>query len=150
MHGYMGSGKTTLARRLEHELPALRFTIDEWIVALYGPDLNAEEFPVASRRVTAVLEGQWKRAVTLGIHVILDYGFWTRRGRDGLRAEASALGVPLTFYALELPEEEAWRRIRRRNLEPGVLPIADETFTRLRPRFEPLGPDETALQVSFE
>lgn len=53
----MGSGKTTLARRLEHKLPGLRLTIDEWIVALYGPDLNAGEFPVASRRVAAVLEG---------------------------------------------------------------------------------------------
>lgn len=86
----------------------------------------------------------------MGLHVVLDDGFWTRRGRDAIRTEAAALSVPLTFYALEPPEEEAWQRVRQRNLEPGVLPIADETFIRLRPRFEPLGPDETALQVSFK
>ena len=35
------SGKTTLAQELEHELPALRLTPDEWQIPLFGQD--AEE-----------------------------------------------------------------------------------------------------------
>jgi predicted kinase len=31
LHGYLGVGKTTLARRLAHDLPAVRFTHDEWM-----------------------------------------------------------------------------------------------------------------------
>lgn len=34
--GLPGSGKTTLARLLEQELPALRLTPDEWMKPLFG------------------------------------------------------------------------------------------------------------------
>ncbi|MGZ4496719.1 MAG: AAA family ATPase, partial [Nocardioides sp.] len=36
--GLPGSGKTTLARRLESERHALRLTKDEWVKALFGDD----------------------------------------------------------------------------------------------------------------
>jgi len=34
--GLPGAGKTTKARRLEVEVPALRFTPDEWLKILFG------------------------------------------------------------------------------------------------------------------
>ncbi|HLH02610.1 MAG TPA: AAA family ATPase [Bryobacteraceae bacterium] len=34
--GYLGAGKTTFARKLERELPAIRFTLDEWVTRLFG------------------------------------------------------------------------------------------------------------------
>src|SRR5215210_5890530 len=37
--GLPGAGKTTLARQLERELPALRLTPDDWIGTLYGEPL---------------------------------------------------------------------------------------------------------------
>lgn len=37
--GLPGAGKTTLARRLEAGLPAIRFSLDEWMLRLY-PDLH--------------------------------------------------------------------------------------------------------------
>ena len=36
--GLPGSGKTTLAKRIEQERPALRLTADEWLFALFGPE----------------------------------------------------------------------------------------------------------------
>lgn len=147
LHGFIGSGKTTLARRLERELPGTRFTPDEWMVALYGPDWNAEKFLPAYARVIAVMEEQWTRALELGSSVVLDHGLWTRAGRDALRAKAAALGVPLTLYALSVPDREALRRVRLRNTRPGALPITDATVHLFRARFEPLGPDEEAVHV---
>jgi predicted kinase len=44
IHGYLGAGKTTFARRLEQELPAIRFTHDEWMARLYGIDPPVEHF----------------------------------------------------------------------------------------------------------
>lgn len=38
LHGFLGSGKTTFARHLEHKYTALRFTHDEWMQQLYGID----------------------------------------------------------------------------------------------------------------
>ena len=36
MCGLVAAGKTTLARRLAHDLPAVRLTRDEWMLRLYG------------------------------------------------------------------------------------------------------------------
>lgn len=148
LHGFIGSGKTTFARRLERTLSGMRFTSDEWMVALYGADPPADLFPVYFARVTAAMEAQWTRPLELGVPVILDDGFWTRASRDALRAKAAALGVPLTLYALRLPDEEALRRVQQRNKESEALFIADETFRLFRARFEPLEPDEAAVVVA--
>ena len=51
LHGFIGSGKTTLARRLETQLGALRFTPDEWMTTLYGADPPADEYPDLLDRV---------------------------------------------------------------------------------------------------
>ena len=40
MCGLPGSGKTTLAKRIERERGALRLTHDEWIARLYGTKLT--------------------------------------------------------------------------------------------------------------
>ncbi|MGM9321635.1 AAA family ATPase [Deinococcus aquaticus] len=146
LHGFIGSGKTTLARTLETQLGALRFTSDEWMTTLYGQDPPAHEFPALFRRVMTVMDAQWTRAATLGVPVILDHGFWTRAARNELRAQASALGAPLTLHVLVVPDAEARRRVQARNARPGALFIADDTFDLFRPRFEPLTPDEEALQ----
>lgn len=37
IHGYLGAGKTTFARKLEIDTKALRFTLDEWIVQTVRP-----------------------------------------------------------------------------------------------------------------
>jgi predicted kinase len=38
IHGFLGAGKTTFARELERNIPAIRFSHDEWMVRLYGID----------------------------------------------------------------------------------------------------------------
>ena len=41
--GLPGSGKTTLAKRLEQELPALRLTPDEWMPRIVGDGYDEEK-----------------------------------------------------------------------------------------------------------
>lgn len=42
--GFIGSGKTTFARKLEKETGAARFTKDEWMVRLFGKILQKINF----------------------------------------------------------------------------------------------------------
>ena len=146
LHGFIGSGKTTLARTLERDLGALRFTPDEWMTTLYGADPPAAEYPALLGRVRTLMHSQWTRAVTLGVPVILDEGLWTRASRDELRAQAAALGVPLTLHVLPFDPATPWERVAARNDQPGAHYVAPATFKLFLPRFEPLTADEEPLQ----
>ena len=75
IHGFIGAGKTTFARQLETQLPALRLNSDEWMVQLYGPDPPEEVFRPGIVRVNVLMRQLAERALTLGLHVVLDDGF---------------------------------------------------------------------------
>ena len=93
IHGYLGAGKTTFARRLERNIPAIRFSHDEWMVRFYGNDPPIEHFAEFYRRVSEQTEEVWSRCLELGLDVVLDFGFWTRRERDATREKILAIGA---------------------------------------------------------
>lgn len=88
--GYMGFGKTFFARRLERELPAVRFTHDGFMHALYGRNLPEEEFRDAWQRVDALIWKLAEQTVKAGAHAILDYGFGAgKRGAGRMNGRGS-------------------------------------------------------------
>jgi predicted kinase len=122
--GLPGSGKTTLAKRLEVEHAALRLTADEWIRALFGPTTAAAEVlrgEAPDERRAAVEAVQWQvaaHALARGVDVVLDWGVWSRSERDDLRSRACAIGARCVVCYQDVPHEELVRRIAARNREP--------------------------------
>jgi len=41
--GFIGAGKTTFARKLEHETKAIRITKDEWIIKIFGNKITSDK-----------------------------------------------------------------------------------------------------------
>lgn len=119
IHGYPGAGKTTFARALEAELPAIRFSHDEWMSRLYGIDPPFEHFATYQRNVWSLMQETWIRCLALGLDVVLDMGFWRRADRDAARAAAASLSATCKLYDLKCSEVEAWRRIEARNNNLG-------------------------------
>ena len=149
IHGYLGAGKTTFARRLEQELPAIRFSHDEWMTRLYGDNPPIEHFADLCRRVYEQVEQIWPRCLELGVDVVLDCGFWSRQERDDTRARITALGAQARLYRLTCSEDEAWQRIEKRNTDlQGSLLIDRNAFDAFKERFEPLDPDEVCIEVA--
>src|SRR5918999_1193467 len=83
-----GSGKTTLAKQIERERRALRLAPDEWIVRLFGSSLTPPTLDWCRDPVEAVQWSVAERALSLGINVILDFGFWSRQEREDFRGRA--------------------------------------------------------------
>jgi predicted kinase len=149
IHGYLGAGKTTFARKLEQTLPALRLTHDEWVLRLYGEDPSPEQFQVLFDRVSERIDAVWTRCASLGLDVVLDLNFWSRRQRDEVRSTAAKLGAKTLLYHLSCTDGEAWARIEQRNRTlTDSLFIDRNTFLTLKSRFEPLGDDEARVEVS--
>ena len=117
MVGLPGTGKTTVAKRIEVEHRALRLTKDEWMKALYGSE-NPES---ASDVIEGRLVDVGLRALELGVDVVIDFGLWGRDERSALRQAAADLGAGVELRYLDLSPEEQRRRIDRR--------LADEPHT---------------------
>ena len=87
MCGLVGAGKTTLARELARELPAVRLSRDEWMLRLYG---GRHDDPAYVERLVPCTELMWDVAfatVTAASSVVLDWNFWSReRRREARRA----------------------------------------------------------------
>ena len=111
--GLPGSGKTTLAKRLESELGAIRFCPDEWMEAMMI-DIWDE-----ARR--AKIEAfQWKlgqQLLSLGQTIIIEWGTWAKSERDQLRQGARALGASVELHYLSAPLDVLFERIEKRAME---------------------------------
>ena len=111
--GLPGSGKTTVARRLEDALPAVRFSADDWMDRL---DINLQ----AERERDRIEALQWElaqRLLTLGNVVIVEWGTWGKWDRDRLRLRARELEASVELHFLTASLEELYRRIRLRDME---------------------------------
>jgi predicted kinase len=112
--GLVAAGKSTLARRLADELPAVRLSRDEWMIRLHG--LGYEE-PGYVERLGPCTELLWDTAlaiVTADASVVLDWNFWSRERRADARRRAAAAGVAVRLHWLDLPVDVAVERARTR------------------------------------
>ena len=112
-----------MAKRLELEQSALRLAPDEWMARIVGDGTDEEKRSV----VEAV---QWEiaaRVLSLGVNVILEFGFWPRHERDDFRSRAAALGSETKLHFLDVPRDELLRRLELRNaaLPPDTFHVDD-------------------------
>jgi predicted kinase len=121
MVGLPCSGKTILARALEHQHSALRLTPDEWHIRLFGQDAEDPEHDGRHRLIEALQWDVATRALVLGIDVVLDFGFWAREEREDYRSRARQLGASSEVHFLDVPERELLRRLAQRNAQPSAL-----------------------------
>ncbi|HUQ34680.1 MAG TPA: AAA family ATPase, partial [Pyrinomonadaceae bacterium] len=90
---------------------------------------------------------QWmvaERTLSLGINVILDFGFWTRRERDGFRSRAAALGARSEVHFLDVPRSVLSVRLAARNadLPQYAFRVSEAQLDLWWRLFEPPTPEE--------
>ncbi len=138
--GMPGSGKTTLARKLEEEEPALRLTPDEWMARVVGDGYDVDKRAV----VEAMLWELAQRVLQLGSSVVLDFGFWSRDERNKFRKRAAELGAETCLHFLDVSRDELIMRLEKRNadLPPDTFHIDISDLDLWLSYFERPEPDE--------
>lgn len=141
MHGFMGSGKTTLAKKMEKELPAVRFTHDEIMLKKYGraPDNFQEKYDEVDRFIKAEVV----KCIANGQNVIMDYGLWTKEKRKAYYEWAKTLTPNVLLCPMLCDKEVAKARVLKRTKEnPDELFIDENCFEERYQKFEPFSIDE--------
>jgi len=136
--GLPGTGKTTLAKKLEKEKPIVRFCPDEWVYDLLADKTNIPEMD----RIREIVESrQWiqaKKLLQLGNTVLLENGFWSIEERERYRTEAKNIGAEVTIYLFKADLELLKHRLAKRNAEEpkGVFNISMENIEKWYSEFE--------------
>ena len=121
--GSTGAGKTTYAVRLAEELGAVRFSIDEWMSALFWMDAGHPFEPAwAMQRVQRCAGLIWRTARDVclrGAPCVLEIGLTTAEVRARYAGLAREAGLQVKLHLVDAPVEVRWARVRARNAEAG-------------------------------
>jgi predicted kinase len=121
--GSTGAGKTTYAKALCDKIGAVRFSIDEWMTALFWKDAPQPiEFAWAIERVvrceTVILPAAVQCAGR-GAPAVLDLGFTTADQRARIAKAARDAGFETSLHLLDVDREVRWGRVEGRNRDRG-------------------------------
>lgn len=145
--GFMGVGKTTVARQLSRELSAKCFTHDDLMVERYGR--NPNDFQTKYKIVDDFIRAETAKCIQNNQNVILDYGFWTHDKRKEYYDWAKTLTENVLFHVVLCDMDVAKQRELKRTLEnPDAIFIDENIFDTLSKQFEPWS-DKDIFPVVF-
>jgi len=126
MVGLPCSGKTTEAKLLEKEYNALLLTTDKCHIKLFGNIIGIDH-DKKHENVEEILWEIAKRVLTLGVDVILDFGFWGKMERLYFKKMAKDLDVKFKIHFMDVSKDELYKRLEKRNMEQSeeafIIPI---------------------------
>jgi predicted kinase len=139
--GLPGAGKTTRAKALAAECPALRFTPDEWMIPLFGDnDADGKRWVLEGRLINLAFE-----ALRLDTNVVLDYGFWGRNERTSLRwlARAAAAESEVVYLPVDRTTQLSRIAYRQATTPHQTFPMTEADVDTWRTQFQ--APDAAEL-----
>lgn len=146
MCGPAGSGKSTVARRLEDEDGLVRLSFDQeaWRRGIRSMPLP----PDVHREIECELRSRLVALVAAGADVVLDFSFWSRDARESYRDLLRPLGVEPETIFLATPRHVVLERMRaRRAAHQDDYALSDDLIALYVDHFEPPTDDEGPLTV---
>jgi len=156
IYGQQGAGKTTYALALAKKEQATRFSIDEWMSELYGPDLPQPlDFSWIMERVKRCEHRIWQTAVAIaekGGSSILDLGFMKTQDRTRFSALAKDHNLATQLHFVTAPLDLRRQRVISRNKtkkETFAFEVSPQMFDFMEKQFEQPSSQELAKSTIF-
>ncbi len=146
--GKTGSGKTSYATKLELEHGFLRFSIDEWMILLFGHTMERENFDRSFMNCQKLIFRTSKDVAKKGCDVVLDFGFWQRKNRLEMRKLFEKSGLKVELHYLRCDDMTLRQRLQHRNANINLrttYKITEDMFDIFSKKFEPPQEDENPI-----
>ncbi|WP_395375956.1 AAA family ATPase [Marinicella sp. W31] len=116
--GKMGSGKTTLSRKIANKNQAVLLSEDEWLESLYPGQISSLK---AYIEFSNLLKPQIKKLVQsillTGTDVVMDFPANTVHQRDWFRNVFEEIDAPHSLLYIDLSNETCLKQIEKRRIE---------------------------------
>jgi len=145
--GFIGSGKTTFAKKLEKETGAFRITKDEWMIKIFGNSPLIEKFDEYDNKVIELSRSAALQLLSHGIDVIIDEGFWVRSQREEIKRRIEQRGATAVLYYVKCPMDIMKKRTIDRSGDPpeDSFKISGKMFDNYAKYWEPPADDESYI-----
>lgn len=151
--GKICSGKSTYAKQLCHQNKAVLLSVDEIMLSIFGQHCGEMHDEYASR-TKAYLFDKSVELIENSIDVILDWGFWTKEGRDSAKAFYRARNIQCECHYIDLSDEMWHDRLQKRNKavlsgEALAYYVDDNLAAKFAARFEKPSREEIDTWVNI-
>ncbi|MEM9775447.1 MAG: ATP-binding protein [Chloroflexota bacterium] len=119
--GMPTAGKTTLAKQLEEQYSAKRFTLDERMIAKTDYSIHNDEYGVLVAAEKSLIWEEAKPILENGQDVICDWSLWSRSARAEWTGRVLDAGYSYKLYFLKAPLELLKARTTARNADKTVV-----------------------------
>lgn len=138
--GLGGSGKSTYSQKLA-ENGMMKISIDEYVYSLHGRSITKmpeHEYLEIYQKARIELDNQLAEAIKQKHNIVIDFGFWTRKGRDYYKRLIEENGGEWKLIYLKASPEVLLRRLKERNklTHANAFPVSEEKLQEYIARFE--------------
>lgn len=150
MCGFMGFGKSTIAKQLQKKLNAVCLSPDKFMLDLYGRKLTEKNFRIAKKRVDVVIWKLAEQVLKSGVDVILDYGFWTKVSRREAYERGIKIADEVIMEQVICSMETAKKRLLKRSKgDENELDTNSSCFEMFVGYYEPIEAEEGYTVVRY-
>jgi predicted kinase len=143
--GKMGSGKSTLSRKMSEELNAILLSEDEWLSTIYPEEIqNFDDYIKYSRRLKPLLKTHVRNILKAGLSVVMDFPANTINQRVWFKEIFLFENIPHKLIYLDVDDKTCLEGIRkRRQTNPERAQFdTEDVFQHVTSFFQPPSPDE--------
>ena len=154
LSGKAGAGKTTLARKIARETPAVLICEDEWLSRIADPITNLRNYVTAAARFRSVLAPHVIELLQLGVSVVFDFGGNTVRDRNWVRSIFQQSNSEHVLHYVRADDAMCRARVQARNeTKPEGLffgIVTEAQVEEVNRYFSPPGADERFNVVIYD